>query len=663
MRTFTRTSVLLAIGMVFQLASSSAVALVQSSPTGLIQPANDDDDLSAAEMAMVRAVEIQRQKVIEQVIGSVVCIYGHDRQGGGSGVIIDPSGIALTNHHVIAGAGMTGLGGLNDGVLYEWDLIGTDPGGDVAIIKLKGLDSFPYSPLGDSDLVRIGDWALAMGNPFLLAHDQVPTVTLGVVSGVERFQEGAGSNQLVYGNCIQVDSSINPGNSGGPLFNMNGEVIGINGRGSFQDRGRVNVGLGYAICANQIKYFIPDLLATKLVEHGTLDAGFTDRDGKVVCSTLNLDAPVATAGLEIGDELLEFEGRAIRYANQFKNLICTFPEDWPASLVVRKSDGRELQINVRLFGLPYNFSADENADEGPDAPPGEKEPPNDVPDENPDSEKPDETGTPDEPKSPTEQSAERLKQYLLSEPGMVVNEQLNRQFVDKLIAQWSGQTLDVSMEATNRYWRITDTIQVDTKISGEQSIILARDGRFRIEQTLNGEIFVAGFDGDSFWKLDNGLRKDLTLIETKTNPSLIQAVGMAGPLSPEFLGRFGRPILDGGDKALGQLSSRVMFLDEKDDWLYCWLGELGNNRIDNPDTNDAATHSLIRKISSDRDCRAAGGITFSNWQSCEGLMIPWTRTCVNGLDERPVWTAQATSCEIVDLPMEGTFQGIVEVTK
>jgi S1-C subfamily serine protease len=139
---------------------------------------------------------------------------------------------------VIAGAGGEGWAGLADGRLYRWDLIGTDPGGDVAIIKLRGKKQFPVAPLGDSEKVRVGDWAMAMGNPFVLAEDFRPTVTLGIVSGIHRFQEGSGLNQLVYGNCIQVDSSINPGNSGGPLFSLKGEVIGINGRGSFEERGR-----------------------------------------------------------------------------------------------------------------------------------------------------------------------------------------------------------------------------------------------------------------------------------------------------------------------------------------------------------------------------------------------------------------------------------------
>lgn len=165
---------------------------------------NDDDkkktDLTPAEMALIKSAEKHRIKAINQVIGSVIAIYDDARDGGGSGVIIDPSGIALTNHHVIIGAGIEGWGGLADGNMYKWKLIGTDPGGDVSIIQMEGRDDFPFTPLGNSDDVRVGDWAVAMGNPFILTEDQSPTVTLGIVSGVKRYQPGAGANQLVYGN-------------------------------------------------------------------------------------------------------------------------------------------------------------------------------------------------------------------------------------------------------------------------------------------------------------------------------------------------------------------------------------------------------------------------------------------------------------------------------
>jgi S1-C subfamily serine protease len=313
----------------------------------LPEPALTKDELIA-----VRAAEDARVKAIDSVYGSVVAIYGNDRGGGGSGVLYDPSGLAITNHHVVAGAGTDGWAGLADGRLYRWKLVGTDPGGDVAIIQLLGKDSFPIAPLGNSDHVRIGDFSMAMGNPFVLAEDQRPTVTLGVVSGVLRFQEGSGNNQLVYGNCIQVDSSINPGNSGGPLFNMQGEVIGINGRGSFKERGRVNVGLGYAISVNQVKNFIPDLLATKMVQHGTLDAIFGNREGSVMCYTINLDSALAKAGVQLGDKLVAFEGQPITNANQFTNLVSTFPAGWPCE-VTYEHEGKTAIAHVRLIALPY----------------------------------------------------------------------------------------------------------------------------------------------------------------------------------------------------------------------------------------------------------------------------------------------------------------------
>src|SRR5205085_6490911 len=174
--------------------------------------------------------------------------------------------------------------GLSDGVLYDSVLVGIDKVGDVAMIKLlpktdkdgkviapKG-GKFPFAKLGDSDKVRAGDWSMAMGNPFLLATDFTPTVTFGLVSGVHRYQYPEGKGLLEYTDCIQIDTSINPGNSGGPLFNMQGELIGINGRGSFEKRGRVNSGVGYAISINQIKNFLGHFYAGIDTDHATLGA-------------------------------------------------------------------------------------------------------------------------------------------------------------------------------------------------------------------------------------------------------------------------------------------------------------------------------------------------------------------------------------------------------
>src|SRR5437763_8753621 len=249
-----------------RLAAGAAVAvfltaLLASSPAQDIDPA-------------VKKAEEERIAAIEKVKPSVVAVFGPGGQGGGSGVLIDEDGYALTNFHVTAGAGNTMKCGLPDGVLYDAVLVGLDKVGDVALIKLfpkKDGQKFPFAVMGDSDKCRAGDWSLAMGNPFLLATDFNPTVTYGLISGVHRYQYPSGV-LLEYTDCIQIDTSINPGNSGGPLFNLDGELIGINGRGSFEKRGRVNSGVGYAISINQIKNFLGQLRAGMDTDHASLGA-------------------------------------------------------------------------------------------------------------------------------------------------------------------------------------------------------------------------------------------------------------------------------------------------------------------------------------------------------------------------------------------------------
>ena len=143
-------------------------------------------------------------------------------------------------------------------------------------MKLFGRDDFPAAELADSDQVQVGDWCFAIGNPFLLATDFHPTVSYGVISGVHRYQYPAGT-LLEYTDCLQADAAINPGNSGGPLFDAQGRLIGINGRGSFEKRGRVNVGVGYAISINQIKNFLGHLKSGRIVDHATLGRSRRDR--------------------------------------------------------------------------------------------------------------------------------------------------------------------------------------------------------------------------------------------------------------------------------------------------------------------------------------------------------------------------------------------------
>ena len=240
--------------------------------------------------------------------------------------------------------------GLSDGRFVDAVLVGLDPGGDVALIKLLGKDEFPVAELGDSDTCRVGDWVYVVGNPFLLADDFKPTVTYGILSGVHRYQYPSGT-LLEYADCLQTDAAINPGNSGGPLFNADGKLIGINGRGSFEKRGRVNVGVGYAISINQIKRFVGLLKSGRFVDHASLGATVsTDADGRVVVDDILEDSDAFRRGLRYGDEFVRFAGREIGTANAFKNVLGTFPSGWRVPLTYRR-DGKEVDIHVRLAAV------------------------------------------------------------------------------------------------------------------------------------------------------------------------------------------------------------------------------------------------------------------------------------------------------------------------
>jgi serine protease Do len=281
---------------------------------------------------------------------STVSVFEPGGKGGGSGVVITPDGYALTNYHVTQPCGDYMKCSMNDGRLYDAVLCGIDPVGDVALIRLLGRDDFPVAEMADSDTVKVGDWCFAAGNPLLLATDFQPTISYGIVSGVHRYQYPAGT-LLEYADCIQTDAAINPGNSGGPLFNAAGQLIGINGRGSFEKRGRVNVGVGYAISINQIKYFMGHLRGGRIVDHATLGATVgTDEDGRVVVTNILESCDASRRGLQFGDEIVSFGGRPIGSTNTFKNVLGIYPKGWRVPLVYRR-DGQQKEIFVRLAGV------------------------------------------------------------------------------------------------------------------------------------------------------------------------------------------------------------------------------------------------------------------------------------------------------------------------
>ena len=331
----------------FRLAAVAlAAVLVPPAPAA---PLPVDKSVLDAQAARIAAIK----KVHPAVVA--VCMKGG--QGVGSGVIIDPEGYALTNFHVVQPTGPLMQAGLADGQLYDAVVCGIDKVGDVAMIKLQPKEKgkpFPFVVLGDSDKVRAGDWSLAMGNPFSLAMDFTPTVTYGVVSGVNRYQPPEGKGLLEYTDCIQIETSINPGNSGGPLFNMQGELIGINGRGSFEKRGRVNSGVGYAISINQIKNFMGHLRAGIDSDHATLGAsvGTASEDAplaQMVVKQMLDESDAFRRGLKEGDQLLSFAGRPVTSTNQFKNILGIYPKGWRLPLTVRRNNERHEYL-VRLMG-------------------------------------------------------------------------------------------------------------------------------------------------------------------------------------------------------------------------------------------------------------------------------------------------------------------------
>lgn len=333
-----------------------------------------DRGCGGAEVApVVRAAERARIEAIARASRAAVAIFAGEA-GGGSGVLVSADGYALTNFHVVQPAGVAMKCGLSDGKLYDAVLVGLDPTGDVALIKLVGRDDFPFAEIADSDLVEVGDFCFAAGNPFLLATDFRPSISAGIVSGTRRYQFPAGTI-LEYADCLQVDAAINPGNSGGGLFDAEGRVIGVNGRASFEKRGRVNVGVGYAISSNQLRQFLGCLKGGRLVDHATLGATVaTADDGRVVVSDILESSDAYRRGLRYDDEVVALAGRPVRTVNALKNILGTLPAGWRVPLVYRRS-GRRREILVRLAGLHTSgelakiVSGGAEA-EDPEAPPG-----------------------------------------------------------------------------------------------------------------------------------------------------------------------------------------------------------------------------------------------------------------------------------------------------
>jgi serine protease Do len=300
-------------------------------------------------------------EVVEQVPADVFEQFFGGRSGQrsaaglGSGFIIRADGAIVTNAHVIAGATRIQVA-MRDGTTYPARLIGSDEANDLAVIKIDA-KNLPVDPLGSSTDLLIGEWAIAIGNPygFILANSE-PSVTAGVVSGTGRNlatpSEGAG----VYVDMIQTDASINPGNSGGPLVNAAGEVIGVNSS-IFSPSGG-SVGIGFAIPINRARRVAEDLLAHGVVRHPWIGmqpemakpTGVSGNSGVVVASVVP-GSPAARAGIRQGDVIVRSRSRALHNAYDWYAELLELRVGENDSIVVRRG-GREMPVSVQVADLP-----------------------------------------------------------------------------------------------------------------------------------------------------------------------------------------------------------------------------------------------------------------------------------------------------------------------
>jgi len=279
----------------------------------------------------------------------------------GSGFVIDPSGIVITNNHVIAEADEITVN-FNDGTALVAEVIGRDPKTDIAVLKVEPETPLVAASFGDSDAMRVGDWVMAIGNPFGLGG----TVTVGIVSAMNR-DIGSGP----YDSFIQTDASINRGNSGGPLFNEAGDVIGINTAIISPSGG--SIGIGFAIPANLATNVISQLREFGETRRGWLGVriqsvtdeiaeslGMDAPRGALVAG-VNPDGPASSAGIEPGDVVLEFDGKPIPEMRDLPRVVAETAIGRTVDVVILRR-GNEENVRVVIGRLPEDGAQVASAD-------------------------------------------------------------------------------------------------------------------------------------------------------------------------------------------------------------------------------------------------------------------------------------------------------------
>lgn len=276
------------------------------------------------------------------------------QRGMGSGMILDKEGHILTNNHVVKDADTLRVK-LADKREFEAEVVSTDPKTDVAIIRIKGKvpNNLPTVKLGASSALKVGDWVMAVGAPFGLTQ----TVTAGIISATGRNDVGITD----YEDFLQTDAAINPGNSGGPLVNMDGEVIGMNtaiatGMGQ-------NAGVGFAIPSDMIQGFLPTLTKGGAITRGFLGVGIQDLNESLakqfnakdtngaLVSQVSKDTPAGKSGLQVGDVIVSFNGKAIDSSIVLRQMVAATAPDTKVPVEVLR-DGKQIKIDVTVGKMP-----------------------------------------------------------------------------------------------------------------------------------------------------------------------------------------------------------------------------------------------------------------------------------------------------------------------
>jgi serine protease Do len=288
---------------------------------------------------------------------------GHYSTSSGSGFFFREDGYILTNNHVISDAVDITVRTAS-GYVYEAQLVGADPQTDLAVLRVTPEEEITVIPFGDSERAKVGDWAIAIGNPFP-QQGLDRTVTVGVVSAKGRSSLRFGGETPYYQNYIQTDAAINPGNSGGPLLNIHGECIGVNA--AITSPTGTSVGIGFAIPINLARAIVPDLIATGQASRGWLGvymSEVTERQAKrlgmhrvqgVVIDSVFTGSPAARAGLERGDIVTRFAGQEVVNGSQFSVLVATVRQGTVVPVEVLR-DGESLTLQT-LIGDRDTFFA------------------------------------------------------------------------------------------------------------------------------------------------------------------------------------------------------------------------------------------------------------------------------------------------------------------